>query len=98
MLRAKVRLTRTNQVTEMLRTSVRACAIAIFVMIGVASCDRKSGEAVVIGKEHIDAALLTEGTPNAKSELSSNALIRAMADEEITCGGCVIETRGRGSG
>ncbi|PYL60234.1 MAG: hypothetical protein DMF31_04995 [Verrucomicrobia bacterium] len=97
MLRAKLRLTRSNQVTEMLRTSVRACAIAIFVMIGVASCDRKSGEAVVIGKEHIDAALLTEGTPNAKSEPSSNAQIRAMADDEITVDGYVMKTGVRGT-
>ena len=90
MLRAKLRLTRSNQVTEMLRTSVRACAIAIFVMIGVASCDRKSGEAVVIGKEHIDAALPTAGTPNAKSEPGPDAQIRAMADDEITVDGYVM--------
>src|SRR6266478_5806184 len=55
----------------MLRTSVRACAIAIFVMIGVASCDRKSGEAVVIGKEHIDAALPTAGVKAMQLRLSS---------------------------
>ena len=97
MLRAKLRLTRSNQVTEMLRTSVRACVIAIFVMIGVASCDRKSGEAVVIAKEHIDAALLTEGTPNAKSEPNSNAQIRAMVDDEITVDGYVMKTAVRGT-
>jgi len=98
MLRAKLRLTRSNQVTEMLRTSVRACAIAIFVMIGVASCDRKSGEAVVIGKEHIDAALPTAGTPNAKSEPGPDAQIRAMADDEITVDGYVMKPRVRGTG
>ena len=98
MLRAKLRLTRSNQVTEMLRTSVRACVIAIFVMIGVASCDRKSGEAVVIGKEHIDAALPTAGTPNAKSEPGPDAQIRAMADDEITVDGYVMKPRVRGTG
>jgi len=67
-------------------------------MIGVASCDRKSGEAVVIGKEHIDAALPTAGTPNAKSEPGPDAQIRAMADDEITVDGYVMKPRVRGTG
>src|ERR1700757_5267283 len=98
MLRAKLRLTRSNQVTEMLRTSVQACAIAIFVMIGVASCDKKSGEAVVIGKEHIDAALPTAGTPNAKSEPGPDSQIRPMADGEIAVDGYVMKPEVRGTG
>ena len=98
MLRAKVRLTRSNQVTEMLRTSVRACAIAIFVTIGVASCDKKSGEAVVIAKEHIDPALPTAGTPNAKSEPGPDSQIRPMTDDEIAVDGYVMKPEVRGTG
>jgi hypothetical protein len=67
-------------------------------MISVASCDRKSGEAVVIGKEHLDAALPTAGTPNAKSEPGPDAQIRAMADDEITVDGYVMKPRVRGTG
>jgi hypothetical protein len=39
----------------MLRTSVPACVFAIYVMFGVAGCDKKSGEAVVIGKDYVAA-------------------------------------------
>jgi len=52
----------------------------------------------VIGKEHIDAALPTAGTPNAKSEPGPDAQIRAMADDEITVDGYVIKPRVRGTG
>ena len=62
-LRAKVRLTRTNQVTEMLRESVASYFVATFLIISLAGCDKKSGEALVLAKEHIDAALPTTETP-----------------------------------
>ena len=97
MLRAKLRLTRSNQVTEILRTSVPACAIAIFVMIGVASCDRKSGQAVVTGKEHIDARLPKAETPNAQSATGSEPQIREMADDEIAVDGYVMKPEARGT-
>jgi hypothetical protein len=67
-------------------------------MIGVASCDKKSGEAVVIGKEHIDAALPTAGTTNAKSEPGLDAQIRPTADDEITVDGYVMKPGVRGTG
>src|SRR4029453_18156323 len=59
MLRAKFGLTRSNQVTGMLQTSIRACLVAALLMIGATGCEKKSGEAVVLAKEHIDAALPT---------------------------------------
>ena len=67
MLRAKFGLTRSNQVTEMLRTSVPPRVVAVFLVIAVTSCEKKSGEAVVLAKEHIDAALPTAESPNAES-------------------------------
>ena len=65
MLRAKLGQTRSNQITEMLRTSVAPCVVTAFLMIAVTGCEKNSGEAVVLAKEHIDAALLTAETPNA---------------------------------
>lgn len=49
----------------MLRTSVLPCIFAVFLMIGLTGCEKKSGEAVVLAKEHIDARLPNAETPNA---------------------------------
>ena len=53
----------------MLRTSVPPCVVAAFLIIRLTGCEKKSGEAVVLAKEHIDAALPTAETPNAESRL-----------------------------
>jgi hypothetical protein len=53
----------------MLRTSVRVCVVAMFVMICVAGCNKKSGEAVVIGKDYVAA---TKGGEEIKDERATN--------------------------
>ena len=93
MLRAKVGLTRSNQVTEMLRKSVPPCVVAAFLIISLTGCDKKSGEAVVLAKEHIDAALPTTETPNAQSGPSPDEQLRPMADDEIAVNGYVMKPR-----
>ena len=101
MLRAKFGLTRGNQVTEMLRTSVRACLVAALLMIGVTGCEKKHGEAVVLAKEHIDAALPTAETPNAKSAGTPadtpDEHLRPMRDDEIAVDGYVMKPEVRGT-
>ncbi len=97
MLRAKLGLTRSNQVTEMLRTSVRACLVAALLMIGATGCEKKSGEAVVLAKEHIDAALPTAETPNAQSAPSPNEQLRPMRDDETAIDGYVMKPEERGT-
>ncbi len=97
MLRAKLGLTRSNQVTEMLRTSVRACLVAALLMIGATGCEKKSGEAVVLAKEHIDAALPTAETPNAQSVPSPNEQLRPMRDDETAVDGYVMKPEERGT-
>ena len=97
MLRAKLGLTRSNQVTEMLRTSVPPCVVAAFLIIAVTGCEKKSGEAVVLAKEHIDAALPTAETPNAKSAPSPDEQLRPMADDEIAVDGYVMKPEVRGT-
>jgi hypothetical protein len=69
MLHPESGLTRSNQVTEMLRTSVPLCVVAMFVMIGVAGCEKKGGEAVVIGKDYV--AAVKEGE-KIKDERATN--------------------------
>ena len=97
MLRAKLGLTRSNQVTEMLRTSVPPCVVAVFLIIAVPGCEKKRGEAVVIAKEHIDAALPTTETPNAKSAHTPDEQLRPMADDEIAVDGYVMNPEVRGT-
>ena len=97
MLRAKLGLTRSNQVTEMLRTSVRACLVAALLMIGATGCEKKSGEAVLLAKEHIDAALPTAETPNAQSVPSPNEQLRPMRDDETAVDGYMMKPEERGT-
>jgi len=97
MLRAKFGLTRSNQVTEMLRTSVPPCVVAVFLIIAVTGCEKKRGEAVVIAKEHIDAALPTAETPNAQSAPSPDEQRRPMRDDEIAVDGYVMKPEVRGT-
>jgi hypothetical protein len=66
-------------------------------MIGVVGCEKKSGEAVVLGKEHIDAALPPAETPNAQSTPGSEPQIRPMADDEIAVNGYVMKPEVRGT-
>ena len=57
----------------------------------------QSGGAVVLSKEHIDAALPISEIPNAQSEPSPNAEIRPMADDEIDVEGYVMKPEVRGT-
>ena len=97
MLRAKLGLTRSNQVTEMLRTSAPPCVVAVFLIIAATGCEKKSGEAVVLAKEHIDAALPTAETPNAQSPPSPDEHLRPMRDDEIAVDGHVMKPEVRGT-
>jgi hypothetical protein len=90
-------VTRSNQVTETLRTSVPPWIIAAFLTIALAGCEKNSGEAVVLAKEHIDAALPTAETPKAESEPGPTAEIRPRADDEIAVDGYVMKPEARGT-
>jgi hypothetical protein len=80
----------------MLRTSVPPRVVAVFLVIAIAGCEKNSGEAVVLAKEHIDAALPTGETPNAESAPSPDEKPRPMADDEIAVDGYVMKPEARG--
>jgi hypothetical protein len=96
-LRVKVGLTRTNQVTEMLRKSVAPYVVAAFLILAVVGCDKNSGEAVVLAKEHIDAASPTTETPTNESTPNPDEQLRPMADDEIAVDGYVMKQETRGT-
>jgi hypothetical protein len=76
---------------------VISCVGALLLTIGLTGCDKNSGEAVVLAKEHIDAALPTAETPKAQSEPGPTAEIRPMADDEIAVDGYVMKPEARGT-
>ena len=96
-LHAKVGLTRSNQVTEMLRKSVAPYVVAAFLIISIVGCDKKGGEAVILAKEHIDAALPTKEAPTTESTPGHDEELRPMADDEIAVDGYVMKPAARGT-
>ncbi len=97
MLHPTLGLTRGNQVTEMLRTSIRVYVVAAFLTIAVTGCQKKSGEAVVLAKEHIAAALPMAKTPGTQSAPSPDEQPRPMANDEIAVDGYVMKPEARGT-
>ena len=97
----------------MLRTSVPPCVVAALLIITAIGCEKHSSEAVVLAKEHIDAALPNAETPNmsrtgvqstarptgtqAESTSSPDVEIRPMADDEIDVDGYVMKPELRGT-
>ena len=81
----------------MLRKSVARCVVVAFLIIPLTGCDKKSGEAVVLAKEHIDAALPTTETPNTESTPNRDEQLRPMADDEIAVDGYVMKAEARGT-
>ena len=97
----------------MLRTNVMPYIFGGFLIIVVTSCQKKSGEAVVLTKEHIAAAASPAETPNmspgdvsprvgthpaeAESASATDPQIRPMADDEIDVDGYVMKPEVRGT-
>ena len=97
MLHPRQGLTRSNHVKSMLRIIVPVCLVVISLTIGLSGCEKNRGEAVVLAKEHIDAALPTAETPNAQSATTPEAELRPMADDEIGVDGYVMKPEARGT-
>ena len=72
--------------------------VTAFLIIGPTGCEKKSGEAIVLTKEHVDAALPAGETPNAQSAQGLDEKPRPIADDEITVDGYVMKPEMRGTG
>src|SRR5262245_23764775 len=89
----------------MLRTSAPLSILSVFLIITMTGCEKKTGEAVVLSKEHIDAALPRPETPNTagatgtqpESAPTPDVEIREMADDEIAVEGYVMKPEVRGT-
>jgi hypothetical protein len=76
---------------------VPAFALAVLLMMCLVGCEKKSGEAVVLAKEHIAAAPPNAETPNPQSSAGPNEQLRPVADDEITVDGYVMKPEVRGT-
>lgn len=82
----------------MLRTNARAFIVAgSILIIAMIGCEKKSGEAVVLAKEHIDAAPPKTETPGSESTPDPEPQVRPMADDEIAVDGYVMKPQDRGT-
>jgi hypothetical protein len=80
----------------MKKSIVPAVVIVVLVTVGMVGCEKKSGDAVVLAKEHIAAAPPIAETPNAQSALTPDEQPRPIADDEITVDGYVMKPEARG--
>jgi hypothetical protein len=71
--------------------------LVALLLIPFTGCDKKGGEAVVLAKEHIDAAPPTTETPNAESTPNPDEQLRPMADDEIAVDEYVMKPEARGT-
>jgi hypothetical protein len=81
---------------QMLQLCVLPCIGFALLMTVIIGCEKNRGDAVVLTKEHIDAAP-TELTPDAKPESSREVQIRPMTDDEIAVDGLVMKPEVRGT-
>jgi hypothetical protein len=66
-------------------------------IIPLTGCEKNSGEAVVLAKEHIDAALPTAETPSAESTPGPDEQLHPMADDQTAVDGYVMKPEARGT-
>jgi hypothetical protein len=85
-----------NDRSQIKKAIAPACFIVALLMIGLSGCEKKSGDAVVLAKEHIDAAPNAE-TPKPQADSSPNVQVRPMADDEIAVDGYVMKPEARGT-
>ena len=71
--------------------------VALSLLLVLGGCEKKSGEGIVLVKEHIAAALPIAETPNTQSAPGPDEQARPIADDEITVDGYVMKPEVRGT-
>jgi hypothetical protein len=74
--------------------------LGFFVIVSLAGCERRNGEAIVLAKEHIAAAQPTSQKPaaeHASNPANGEEQIREIKDNEITVDGYVMRPNVRGT-
>jgi len=91
-----------------------SCVVGLIVVLGFANCNKRSGEAVVLEKEHIavreptptpivepsasPTESTTEPTPDVRESTSSEEVVTELHEGEINADGYVMKKDVRGTG
>ena len=86
-----------NERSRTKKTITPAYFIVALLTVALMGCEKNSGQAIVLSKEHIAAAPPNTETPNAQSEPGPTAEIRPMGDDEIAVDGYVMKPEARGT-
>ena len=98
MLRAKLGLTRSNQVTEMLRTSVPPCVVAVFLIMPSLVAKRRVAKQSSLRRSISTPRCQIAETPNAQSAPTADERsFVPCADDEIAVDGYVMKPEVRGT-
>ena len=77
---------------------MRRIALAVLAALSLAACAKKSGEAIVVSKEHIDAREANpSATPASEPPAREESTLREMAPDEIDVEGFVMKKEVRGT-
>ena len=76
---------------------VRRYALGLIIISFLTGCEKQTGEAVVLSKEHIAAAQPTTETSTGEHPPTSNEQPRPIPDDEITVDGYVMKPEVRGT-
>jgi len=69
----------------------------LILLLGLAGCDKKSGEAIVLEKEHIAAKEMADPLPANSPEPSPTVTEHTLAPDEITVGPYIMKAADRGT-
>ena len=72
-------------------------ALAGFLALSFTGCSKKTGQAIVVGKEHIDVREANLSPAPAESPAKEEASYREMAPDEIDVDGIVMKKEVRGT-
>ncbi len=81
-----------------MKKSIIVGCVLVLLLVGLGGCEKKSGDAIVLAKEHIAAALPITETPNAQSAPGPDEQPRPMAGDEIAVDGYAMKPEVRGTG
>jgi hypothetical protein len=77
--------------------NVRRYFLGLIIISFLTGCEKQTGEAVVLSKEHIAAAQPTAETSTVEQLPTSNEQPRPITDDEVTVDGYVMKPEVRGT-
>lgn len=71
--------------------------MVVALVVTMTGCNKRSGEAMVVSNEHIDAGEMPSASPTVTASPAADQSVRPLADDEITVDGYVMKPELRGT-